>query len=66
MRGVAGNLRAALGVSADESELCDFVPDAEMRGEKDCCMRCGSDEWKDIDYSGCSDCREPADGEETT
>lgn len=25
------------------------------------CQRCGSETWTDVDYAGCSDCREPAD-----
>lgn len=25
------------------------------------CQRCGSETWTDVDYAGCSDCREPAE-----
>lgn len=34
------------------------MPSVAERSE---CMRCGSDEWTDVDYSGCSVCREPAE-----
>lgn len=28
------------------------------------CQRCGSEEWTDVDYSGCSDCRERTDDDD--
>lgn len=46
-----------------EAARAALTPQADAAGKPEC-PRCGSDDYTDLDYSGCSECRADAAGDE--